>query len=104
MIRITFEEAAAFAQPDGLPTREAALFWRATRLVRRAAANGGDPAALIAEATASSETEVTPAITTDLLLRSARVTTSSWARTIKTDDVTGGDGEGRSAPASATAG
>ena len=48
MIRVTFEEAAAFAQPDGLPRREADLFWRAVRLIRRAAGKGRDPDALIA--------------------------------------------------------
>jgi hypothetical protein len=48
MLVITFEEAAAFAQPDGLPRREADLFWRAARLVRKAAGQGSDPAALIA--------------------------------------------------------
>ena len=49
MIRITFAEGMTFAQPDGLPRREAELFWRGTRLIRRCTAKGGAPDALIAD-------------------------------------------------------
>ncbi|MEI7831688.1 MAG: hypothetical protein WCJ56_00595 [bacterium] len=49
MIRITFTEGMTFAQPDGLPRREAELFWRGTRLIRRRTAKGGSPDALIAD-------------------------------------------------------
>jgi hypothetical protein len=49
VIRITHEEAVAFAQPDGLGRREADLFWRAARLARKAAKRGVFPDALVAD-------------------------------------------------------
>lgn len=52
MIRISHEEAAAFAQPEGLERREADLFWRCTRLVRKAAKyRGVFPDGIIADNT-----------------------------------------------------
>jgi len=56
MIRITFAEGMTFAQPDGLPRREAELFWRGTRLIRRCTAKGGEADALIADKEADLQT------------------------------------------------